>query len=103
MFRSVGPHVQCVRHPDASDGAKPRHEQREGVDAAVVQRANLQERFGALDADDYRDAIDHVSQTVGVEPKVGVGQAATAQSAGMDAKHTLEHCREAGVDVQLSW
>ena len=57
----------------------------------------------ALDADDYRAAIDHVSQTVDVELKVGVGQAATAQAAGMDAKHALEHCREAGVDVQLSW
>ena len=57
----------------------------------------------ALDAADYHDAIDHVYQDVDVELKVGVGRAATAQSAGMDAKHALEHCREDGVDVELAW
>jgi len=57
----------------------------------------------ALDADDYHDAIEHVRRTVDVDLKVGVGRAATAQSAGMDAKHALEDCRENGVDVELSW
>jgi GTP cyclohydrolase IIa len=53
----------------------------------------------ALDRDAYHDAIAHVSETVGVELKVGVGQASDAQSAGMDAKHALETCRYDGRDV----
>ncbi len=57
----------------------------------------------ALEKGDYYDAIDHVRQSVDVDLKVGVGRAATAQSAGMDAKHALEHCREDGVAVELSW
>ncbi|PSP54446.1 GTP cyclohydrolase IIa [Halobacteriales archaeon QS_1_67_19] len=44
----------------------------------------------------YRDAIEHVERTAEVELKVGVGEAATAQSAGMAAKHALELCREDG-------
>ncbi|WP_135830033.1 GTP cyclohydrolase III [Halorussus halobius] len=49
-----------------------------------------------LDEAAYRDAIDHVERTVEVELKVGVGSAATAQPAGMAAKHALEACREDG-------
>lgn len=56
-----------------------------------------------LDADDYYEAIEHVRQTVDVDLKVGVGRAATAQSAGMDAKHALERCREDDVAVEPSW
>jgi GTP cyclohydrolase IIa len=57
----------------------------------------------AMDADAYRDAIEHVSETVDVELKVGVGRAASAQDAGMEAKHELEICREEGTDVELGW
>lgn len=49
----------------------------------------------------YRDAIDHVERTAEVELKVGVGRAATAQPAGMAAKHALEACRENGDRVVL--
>ena len=48
----------------------------------------------ALSAAEYEDAIDTVYERVGVDLKVGVGRARTAQSAGMDAKHALETCRE---------
>jgi GTP cyclohydrolase IIa len=57
----------------------------------------------ALDREDYRDAIDHVQETVGVELKVGVGRGRTAATAGMDAKHALEECREAGTAVHFDW
>jgi len=52
-----------------------------------------------LGAEEYRDAIDHVRETVSVDLKVGVGRARTAQAAGMAAKHALEECRETGDDV----
>jgi GTP cyclohydrolase IIa len=55
----------------------------------------------ALVADDYRDAIDHVNSAVGVDLKVGVGQARAAQTAGMAAKHALETCRENGSAVEF--
>jgi GTP cyclohydrolase IIa len=51
----------------------------------------------------YRDAVAHVEDAVGVELKVGVGRARTAQTAGMDAKHALEDCRENGSSVELGW
>jgi GTP cyclohydrolase IIa len=54
-----------------------------------------------LDATAYEDTIQHVEDTVEVELKVGVGQAATAQSAGMTAKHALEVCRENGDRVVI--
>jgi len=54
-----------------------------------------------LDGAAYRDAIDHVERTAEVELKVGVGRAATAQPAGMAAKHALEECRENGDRVVL--
>ena len=57
----------------------------------------------SLDADEYRDAIDHVQDTVDVALKVGVGRARTAQDAGMAAKHALEDCREDGTSVELGW
>lgn len=50
---------------------------------------------------EYRDAIEAVHDRVGVELKVGVGRARTAQSAGMAAKHALEVCREDGTDVEF--
>lgn len=50
---------------------------------------------------EYRDAIKAVRDRVGVELKVGVGRARTAQSAGMAAKHALEVCREDGTDVEF--
>ncbi|WP_435069601.1 GTP cyclohydrolase IIa [Haloplanus sp. C73] len=55
-----------------------------------------------LGADAYRSAIDHVSETVGVELKVGVGQGESAHAAGMAAKHALEECRHGGTTVELS-
>ena len=57
----------------------------------------------AVDEAGYRDAIDHVEDAVGVQLKVGVGRARTAQTAGMDAKHALEDCREDGSSVELGW
>jgi GTP cyclohydrolase IIa len=54
-----------------------------------------------LDAADYHDAIDHVNDAVGVDLKVGVGRARTAQTAGMGAKHALEACRENGSPVEF--
>ena len=56
----------------------------------------------AMDAADYRDAIEHVEAEAGVELKVGVGIAATPHVAGMDAKHALETCRYEGTIVELS-
>ena len=56
---------------------------------------------GMNDAD-YRDAIDHVREDVEVELKVGVGQARTAQAAGMDAKHALETCRHENTTVEFA-
>jgi GTP cyclohydrolase IIa len=50
---------------------------------------------------EYRDAIEAVHDRVGVELKVGIGRARTAQSAGMAAKHALEVCREDGTDVEF--
>lgn len=52
-----------------------------------------------LDSEAYQDAIQHVGETVGVELKVGVGQAINAQKAGMDAKYALETCREGEENV----
>jgi GTP cyclohydrolase IIa len=57
----------------------------------------------AVDEAGYRDAIAHVEDAVGVQLKVGVGRARTAQTAGMDAKHALEDCREDGSSVELGW
>ncbi|WP_290818856.1 GTP cyclohydrolase III [Halovivax sp.] len=57
----------------------------------------------ALDRDDYADAIAHVSEQVDVALRVGAGRAATAQAAGMDAKHALERCRADGTLVDLAW
>jgi len=54
-----------------------------------------------LDRAAYEDAVQHVQETVSVELKVGVGQARTAQPAGMAAKHALERCREDGDRVVI--
>jgi GTP cyclohydrolase IIa len=53
-----------------------------------------------LEDDDYRDAIAHVEESVGVDLKVGVGTGTTAHDAGMAAKHALETCRHRGTDVE---
>jgi GTP cyclohydrolase IIa len=50
---------------------------------------------------DYRGAIDHVEEQVGVELKVGVGAGTTAHDAGMAAKHALETCRHDGTEVEF--
>ena len=55
----------------------------------------------ALSAAEYEDAIETVHERVGVELKVGVGRARTAQSAGMAAKYALETCREDGTTVEF--
>ncbi|WP_026190302.1 GTP cyclohydrolase III [Halomicrobium katesii] len=56
-----------------------------------------------LDEADYREAIDHVQETVGVELKVGVGRGAVAAAAGITAKHALEECRATGDDVTIEF
>jgi len=53
-----------------------------------------------MTSEDYRDAIDHVEEAVGVELKVGVGRGASAHEAGMTAKHALEECRHRGTAVE---
>jgi GTP cyclohydrolase IIa len=55
-----------------------------------------------MDADAYRDAIDHVEESVGVDLKVGVGHGTTPHDAGMAAKYALEECRHRGTAVELS-
>jgi GTP cyclohydrolase IIa len=49
---------------------------------------------------DYRAAIDHVEEEVGVELKVGVGTGTSPHDAGMAAKHALETCRHRGTAVE---
>ena len=56
----------------------------------------------ALSADEYRDAIDHVASEAEVQLKVGVGSGATAQEAGLGAKHALEDCRYEGTRVEFA-
>jgi GTP cyclohydrolase IIa len=51
----------------------------------------------------YQEAIDHVSDAVDVDLKVGVGRGKTASDAGMDAKHALEECRTTGSDVETTF
>jgi GTP cyclohydrolase IIa len=50
---------------------------------------------------EYADACEHVREAVGVDLKVGVGEARTAQEAGMAAKHALETCRHEGTTVEF--
>ncbi|QLD91128.1 GTP cyclohydrolase IIa [Natronomonas salina] len=54
-----------------------------------------------VDREGFADAIEHVNEAVGVDLKVGVGRARTAQDAGMTAKHALETCREENTDVEF--
>ena len=56
----------------------------------------------AVDREGYADAIEHVRETVGVDLKVGVGRAGTAQAAGMAAKHALETCRKENTVVEFA-
>jgi GTP cyclohydrolase IIa len=53
-----------------------------------------------MTTDAYRDAIDHVKDSVDVDLKVGVGRGSTAHEAGMAAKHALEECRHRGTPVE---
>ena len=55
-----------------------------------------------VDEPGYLGAIEHVSDAVGVDLKVGVGIDRTAQAAGMAAKHALETCREENTDVEFA-
>jgi GTP cyclohydrolase IIa len=50
---------------------------------------------------EYADACEHVNEAVGVDLKVGVGRAGSAQSAGTAAKHALETCRHEGTTVEF--
>jgi GTP cyclohydrolase IIa len=54
-----------------------------------------------VDDEGFADAIDHVGEAVDVDLKVGVGNARTAQDAGMAAKHALETCREENTVVEF--
>ena len=54
-----------------------------------------------LDERAYRDSIDHVEDSVGVELKVGVGRGPSAHNAGFAAKHALETCRHRGTVVEF--
>jgi len=56
-----------------------------------------------ISAEGYADACNHVSDAVGVDLKVGVGRARTAQEAGMSAKHALERCRHDGTVVEFDY
>ena len=55
-----------------------------------------------LTAEQYRDAIDHVENEVGVSLQVGVGESKTAHEAGYAAKHALEECRYEGTTVEFA-
>jgi GTP cyclohydrolase IIa len=55
-----------------------------------------------MDADDYRDVVDHVRSAVEVDLRVGVGRGRHAHAAGMGAKHALETCRENGTKVAFA-
>jgi GTP cyclohydrolase IIa len=50
---------------------------------------------------EYEAAIDHVSDDVGVELKVGVGHGPVPADAGIAAKHALEDCRYEGSRVEF--
>ncbi len=55
----------------------------------------------SLSPEEYHAAIEHVADDVGVEFKVGVGEASTAHEAGFAAKHALETCRYRGSLVEF--
>jgi len=56
-----------------------------------------------LDEAAYEAAVEHVSETVDVELRVGVGRGETPADAGMAAKHALERCREDDLDTHLGF
>jgi GTP cyclohydrolase IIa len=56
----------------------------------------------ALTAAEYREAIVHVEESVGVELKVGVGAGRNAHDAGFAAKHALETCRHDRTTVEFA-
>jgi GTP cyclohydrolase IIa len=58
--------------------------------------------YEAVDREGYADAIEHVREVVGVDLKVGVGRARTAQAAGTTAKYALETCRKEEIDVEFA-
>jgi GTP cyclohydrolase IIa len=55
-----------------------------------------------MDIAEYEAAIDHVSDDVGVELKVGVGHGPAPADAGIAAKHALEDCRYDGTRVEFA-
>ncbi|MFB6299366.1 MAG: GTP cyclohydrolase III [Halobacteriales archaeon] len=52
--------------------------------------------------EEYAAVIESVRQEVGIELKVGVGHDRSAATAGMQAKHALEECRDNGTDVEFA-
>jgi GTP cyclohydrolase IIa len=56
----------------------------------------------SLDEGAYRESIDHVEESVGVELKVGVGRDESAHRAGIAAKHALETCRHQHTVVEFA-
>ena len=54
-----------------------------------------------LSAAEYEAAIDHVTESVDVDLRVGVGIGTNAHDAGMDAKHALEHARAEDTKVEF--
>jgi GTP cyclohydrolase IIa len=51
---------------------------------------------------EFSDVTSHIHEEAGVDQKVGVENAATAEKAGTKAKHTLEVCRDVGQEVCLT-
>ena len=54
-----------------------------------------------LTPEEYRAAIDHVSEEANVQLRVGVGNGSTAHEAGYAAKIALEDCRYEGTAVEI--
>lgn len=75
------------------------HEEHDSL-AFFVGGDNVIAVGAGLDKGEYESAIEHVKTSVDVDLKVGVGHAATAQTAGMAAKHALEVCRDQGTRVE---
>jgi GTP cyclohydrolase IIa len=69
--------------------------------ASFVGGDNVIAALPPLSESAYRDALNHVLKVTGLETKVGVGCGQTAEEAGIEAKHSLEECREEDLDVRL--
>ncbi len=75
------------------------HERHESL-AFFVGGDNVIAATASLSRAEFEATIDHVEATAGVDLKVGVGHGASAQAAGMAAKHALEECRHEGTRVE---